>query len=149
MLALVARKLSGRFECGTGFIVTAELAEQITADAAEEMIGLERGFAYQAVHDRQRRFRSLGHADGNGAVEFNDRRTNQSCELRIKRGYAQPVGLLGRPRLRMAGNDRRLQRIEAAGAAEATRARQRLHAPPDLQLVPERAVLVEHQDGLA
>jgi len=30
MLALVARKLSGRFECGTGFIVTAELAEQIT-----------------------------------------------------------------------------------------------------------------------
>ena len=47
----------------------------------------------------------------------------------------------------MASNDFCLQHIKASGPAEFVRDAQRLQSPPDLQLVPEGAVLVAHQDG--
>ena len=49
----------------------------------------------------------------------------------------------------MACGDRGLQRIRAEGAAQLLRARQRLQAAPDQQLVPTAAVLVEQQHGFA
>ena len=48
------------------------------------MIGFERRLVREAVHDDERRFRPLGHADGNRAVEFDDRRAHERRQLRIK-----------------------------------------------------------------
>ena len=48
----------------------------------------------------------------------------------------------------MAGGDRRLERVRAARAAELLGALERRQAATDEQLIPERAVLIEQQDGL-
>ena len=49
----------------------------------------------------------------------------------------------------VAGDDGRLQRVEAAGAAKLARAGERLQPAADLELIPECAVLVEQEDRLA
>ena len=49
----------------------------------------------------------------------------------------------------VAGDNGRLQGIEAARSAKLARPPERLHPPPNLELIPERAVLVEHEDRLA
>ena len=43
----------------------------------QQMIGLQRRLVRQAVHDRERRCRALGHADRDRAVEFDDGRAHQ------------------------------------------------------------------------
>ena len=49
----------------------------------------------------------------------------------------------------MTSDDFGLQRIESICAAELVRTGQRAQAAADLQAVPERAVLVHEQDGIA
>ena len=54
-----------------------------------------------------------------------------------------------RARAGVAGGDRGLQRVGAAGAAERLGALERGEAAADEQLIPARAVLIEQQDRLA
>ena len=49
----------------------------------------------------------------------------------------------------MTGGDGRLQGIKAARAGQFARPTERQHPPPDLQLVPQGAVLVRQKDRLA
>src|SRR5882757_3904665 len=49
----------------------------------------------------------------------------------------------------MAGDDCRLERVKAARSAKLARPPERLQSPPDLELVPKRAVLVEQENRLA
>ena len=61
---------------------------------------------------------------------------------------AQSVSVRG-ARARVAGGDRRLQRVRAQRAAQSLGALERREAAPDEQLIPARAVLIEQQDRLA
>ncbi len=112
------------------------------------MIRFQRGFVHKAVHDHERRFRALGHPDGHRAVEFDDRRTHQRRRFRIESRYARPVGIISRHGVCVAGDDRRLEGVKTAGSAELARSPKRLHSATDLELVPERAVLLAQKDGL-
>src|SRR5438132_13848207 len=76
-------------------------------------------------------------------------RAHDRRQLRIESGDARPVGIARRPRLGVAGDNGRLEGVEAARSAQLARPPERLHPPPDLELVPECAVLVQHEDGLA
>src|SRR5207248_9014586 len=67
----------------------------------------------------------------------------------VERGDARPVGLCRGARPRMAGGDGGLQRIRAARAAELLRAVQGCETALDEQLIPERPILIEKEDGFA
>jgi hypothetical protein len=49
----------------------------------------------------------------------------------------------------MTGDDGGLQGVKAARAVQLPRSRERLHPAPNLELVPERAVLFEQQNRFA
>ena len=85
LLARIARQGRGSFERGTRFLEAAKFMQQITPHAGEQVITLERRLAQKAVHNRERDIRSLGHADGHRAVEFDDRRTHQTGAAAIGR----------------------------------------------------------------
>src|SRR6202011_4708542 len=76
-------------------------------------------------------------------------RACQRRQFRVKSGYARPFGLSSGRRLRVAGDNRRLKGVEAAGSAKLTRSPERLHAAANLELVPERTVLLQQQNRLA
>src|SRR2546430_7678490 len=74
------------------------------------------------------------------------------CELRervVERRDLGPVRFLSRARSRMAGRDRRLQRVWPERAAERLGAFERGEPATDEELVPPPAVLIEKEDGLA
>jgi hypothetical protein len=91
LLARIARQGRGSFERGTRFLEAAKFMQQITPLAGEQVIALERWLAQKAVHNRQRDIRSLGHADGHRAVEFDDRRTHQTGQFGVEPDDARPV----------------------------------------------------------
>ena len=70
-------------------------------------------------------------------------------QLRIQSRDARPVGIAGRHRFGVTGDDGCLQCIEAARSAQLARSSERLHPASDLKLVPQFAVLIQHEDGLA
>jgi hypothetical protein len=127
----------------------AEFVEQVASNAGQQVIGFERGLIRKLVHDRQRHFRALGHPDGDRAVEVDNGRAHHLGQLRIEPGNARPVGIGCRFRLGVAGDNRCLKRIEAGGSAQLFRAPQCQHPPPNLELVPERTVLIQKEDGVA
>src|SRR4030081_556379 len=82
--ALVAREPRCRFERGARLFKAAEFLQQVAADACQEMISLQRRLVRKAVHEDERRCRALGHADRHRAVELDNRRAHEFCELCIK-----------------------------------------------------------------
>ena len=54
-----------------------------------------------------------------------------------------------RARPRVAGRDRRLQRVRPSGAAERLRACERVESAPNEHVVPARAILIEQEHRLA
>ena len=60
-----------------------------------------------------------------------------------------PVRLRRRARSRVTGGDGGLERVRAMRAAELLGTLQRRETTTDEELIPERAVLIEEQDGLS
>src|SRR6476660_4637589 len=149
MFAPVARQRRGQFECSVRLLKAAELMKQVASNALQQVIALKGGLMHQLIDDRQCHFRALCHADGNGAVERNDRRTYGCRELPIKSGDARPLRILWRPCLGMAGENGRLEGVKTASSAELACSPKRQHPPLDLELVPEGAVLVQYEDRSA
>jgi hypothetical protein len=58
------------------------------ASTLQEMVALQCGLPEEAIDDRQCGLGALGHAYGNGAIEVDDRRAHEGCQLRIEFGNA-------------------------------------------------------------
>lgn len=56
------------------------------------MVGLERRFGNEVVDEFEASLRAEGHGDGDGAIEFNDRRGREPGQGFVKGGDAGPVG---------------------------------------------------------
>ncbi len=113
------------------------------------MIIAQRWFVDEAIDEIEPALRPERHADRDRAVELHDRRRRDLGELDVQRGDAHPIGVFGAARACVAGGDRGLQLIRAAGAAELFRAFKRGKATLDEQPVPMRTVLIEQQDRRA
>src|SRR5262245_36876327 len=75
--------------CRGGLVDAFQSAEQIGARRVVQVVLVE----WQVVHQREAVFRSLGHGDGDGAVEVDNRRRGLSVELPVARGDLGPVRL--------------------------------------------------------
>ncbi len=71
-LAGVLRQPGGALEFGAGFVEAAEFAEQVGADAGKQMVILQRGLVGDGVDDGESSGGAFGHADRDGAIEFDD-----------------------------------------------------------------------------
>ncbi len=70
-------------------------------------------------------------------------------QLIVKPDNPRPVGRLGAQGSRVAGGDRRLQRIQSACAAELFGTLESRKAPADQQVIPQRTILIEKENRLA
>ena len=113
------------------------------------MVAAERRLGGEGVDEREAGGGSRGHRDGDGAVQLDDGRRRAPGQDAVQLRDARPVRLLGRPRARVTGRDRALERVRAVGAPERLGPRQRRQPAPDEQRIPARAVLVEQQDRLS
>src|ERR1035437_2095321 len=130
-------QLAGTFERCDGLLVAPESVEKLASRRME----IEVPIKGQPIHDEQTFGWTFHLSDGNGAVEFNDLRTGESCQLTIERSDLTLVGI----RLGVEGGDSRLEDIwssafELDGPAE-------LGASfADLANVPKGPVLVPQQN---
>src|SRR5260221_9333397 len=118
LLAFVAGEACRRLERRAGLLKPPQSLQEIAAHARQQMIGFQRRLVRETLHDRKRHLRAVGHADRYRAIEFDHRRTHQGRKLGVKLCDARPWRLIRCDCLGMTGDDRRLQRVEAAGAAE-------------------------------
>ena len=91
---------------------TAQAPEQIGADGVEHMRVAQR-LTVETVDDRQRRRRSRGLGDRDGAVEGDDRAGRAREQLIVKLQDLRPVGGGGDGRVAVDGVDRRLDLVRA------------------------------------
>ena len=89
------------------------------------------------------------HRDGHSSIQFDDGRWVGGGEELIERGDAGPVGLVGRTGTRVTGGDRRLKRVGTRRHRERLGAGQGCQPAGDQQVIPDRTILVQQQDGLA
>ena len=108
----------------------------------------ERRLEGNRVHELEPGSGARGHSHGHRAIELHDRRRRECCELRVKVHDLRPVRLLGHARPRVAGGDRRFERIHAS-SSELFRPLESKKAAPYEDSIPERAVLIEKADGLS
>ncbi len=90
-----------------------------------------------------------GHRDGHGAIEFHDRRRRHAAEHLVELHDARPVRVARRRRARVAGRNRRLQRVRTTGIAQTFGTVERGQSAADEQPVPPGAILIEQHDRLA
>ena len=114
----VAGQGGGAFELGTGFAVAAKFVEKVGADAGEKMVARERGFGSEGIYECEAGLRAVGHGDGYGAVELNDRRWSEPGELGVEDNDTGPIGFGWRAGAGVAGGDFGLQEIETAAAVD-------------------------------
>ncbi len=82
----------GAGEFGAGFVEAAQFFEEVGADGGQEVVGLERRFGNEIVDEFEASLRAEGHGDGDGAIEFNDRRGREPGQGFVKGGDAGPGG---------------------------------------------------------
>ena len=82
----------GAGEFGTGFVEAAQFFEEVGADGGQEVVGLERRFGNEIVDEFEPGLRAESHGDGDGAIEFDDRRGRELGQGFVDGGDAGPVG---------------------------------------------------------
>ena len=147
-LARVARERGCTFEFVTRLVSSSELVQQIAADAWQQVIVLQRRFSAKAVDRVEARLGSSGHADGDGAVQVDDRRRRHVSQLVVERHDPVPIGRVSFERAGMTGGDRRLQQLRSARNTKTLGARDRRQPALNQQPIPQGAVLIEQQDRL-
>ena len=110
---------------------------------------MQRRLGGQRVDQFEAGLRSERHADGDRTIQLHHRRGHERSERVVERDDALPVGLLVRWRARMRCGDGRLQCIRPERSAEPLGALERGQAPPDEQVVPATAILVEQPHRFA
>src|SRR5438067_13519087 len=90
-LARVPRQRSGALEFRTRFIRSAELREQVAADAWQEVIRLERGLRDKRVGKLETGRRTECHSIRDRAVQHHDRRLCELLESVVERRDMGPV----------------------------------------------------------
>ncbi|HEY5398064.1 MAG TPA: hypothetical protein VIL16_22000 [Trebonia sp.] len=155
-LAVVGGERGRALEFPARRLGPAEAGEQVGPDRREQVVAAQRGVACQGIDDGQglgRAVGAVGHGDGDGAVELDDRGRGERAEGLVERDDAGPVGVGGGARPGVAGGQLGLEDVRAFGSAPLAGARGRLgqggQAVGDQQPVPAAAVLVEQRDRLA
>ena len=72
-LAVVGGERGRALELLAGLVRAAEPGEQVGPDRGEQVVAAQRGVALEGIDDRQGLGRAVGHGDGDGAVELDDR----------------------------------------------------------------------------
>ena len=96
------------------------------------------------IHDEETFGRTFHLSDGNGAVEFDDWRTGESCQLTIERSDLTLVGI----GLGVKGGDRRLENVWSS-AFELDSPAELGASFADLANIPEGSVLVPQQNEVS
>jgi hypothetical protein len=123
--------------------------EEITSDARQQVVPLERARLDELIDQLQCGVRARGHGDRDSSVQLDDRGRGGTCELAVERDHLVPVGVLGTKGTGVAGGDRRLQRVGAAGLPELFGPGESVFAASDVETVPCTAILIQEQDGRA
>src|ERR1051325_9975575 len=105
-LAGVARERGGALELRARLAEAAKLEEQVTPNARQEVVGLERGFRRQRIGDLEPRCRPECHPDRDGAIQLHDGGRCELGEPIVERHDARPVRLFRRAGPRMTPGDR-------------------------------------------
>jgi len=82
----------GEFELSSGFVVAAEFTEEVGADAGEEVVSVEEGVGGESFYEVEGGLGAVGHGDGYGAIELDDRGWGQVSQFGIEGYDAGPVG---------------------------------------------------------
>ena len=90
-LGVGRRQGGGAFVGGRGLAVAAQPPEQIGSGGVEGVVAVQ----VQLVHQRERGGRAVDLADGDGAVEGDDRGRGDREQLVVEGDDLRPVGLLG------------------------------------------------------
>ena len=123
-------------ERNAGLFAAPQLLQQVAAHGRKRRVVAQFRLVYQSVDDGEAGLGTFGTAHGHRAIEFHHRRwrdLHQSC---VQGGDGRPVGLLESQGAGMAGRERRLQHVDAIGAAEPPCPLQGLQPALDLQSVP-------------
>src|SRR6266851_3231342 len=148
-LAPVARERCGPLDLGPRLLEAAELGQQITAHARQQVIAPQRRLRSERVHQLEARRRTGRHRDRDCAVQLDDGRRRDLEQLLVEPRDTGPVGLPGGGRPRVTSGDRGLQRVRAGLAAQLAGTLERGEAAADEQAIPAGAILIEEQHGLA
>jgi hypothetical protein len=108
----------------------------------------ERWLVTERVDDRQTGGGPLRHCDRHRTVQLDDGRRCEPSQRAVQLGDSGPVGVLRCSGARVTGRDRRLKSV-GAEAAQRFRAGERGESPPDEELIPTGAVLIQQEHRLA
>jgi hypothetical protein len=145
LLPHVLRQGRRTFELGASLGEPTELLQQVRARAGEQMVASERRLIGQRIEDGQPGLWALGHRDGHGAIEPDDRGRCDGIELAVQRCDPCPVRLARGSCPRVAGRYRSLERVSRALVCEAFGSRKLRQPVLDEVSVPTRTVLI-HQE---
>ena len=109
----IAREQRRPLELLPRLVEPPQLHQEIGSHRGQQVIGLERGFLHERIHQLQPGGRTEGHGHGHGAVQFHHRRRLDLGQCVIERHDAFPVGLRGGAGAGMAGGDLRLQHVRS------------------------------------
>src|SRR2546423_3707296 len=121
-LGEVVGERCGTLELQAGLGGPAELSEEIPAHGREKVVRAERLLRGEFVDQIQGGRGAIGHPDGDGAVQLDDRRWHELSHRVVKRHDARPIGLRRGRGSRVARGDRGLQRIRPHRAPQILRA---------------------------
>src|SRR5690242_13265226 len=112
-LRLIARPLGCDAELVPRLAEATQPLQEGRAHRGELGVSHELALLLELVRECESALRPLRHAHGDGAVEGDDGRRQQVLQHGVERGDPAPVGALDAGRTRVAGGDRRLQRVRA------------------------------------
>ena len=147
--ARVSRERCGALEFCTRLFEAAEFFEEIAAHAWQQVVALERRLGGQCINEFQTRCRTERHSHCHRAIQLDDRRWRELRERHRRARRCAPSPFPRSARAGVAGGDRGLQRVGAERAAELLGAFERGETTTNQKLIPERAILIEQQDGLS
>src|SRR4029453_15216580 len=142
-LASVSRERCSALELRPRFVDAPELCEEVGAHGGQEVVTRERPLRRQRVDELETRRRTERHRERDCAVQLHDWRRGELGKRVVERRDARPVRLFRRPRSRVTGGDRRLERVRAERAAEPLGTLERRETTTDEEGIPAGAVLIE------
>src|SRR5262245_57848487 len=112
------------------------------------MVSLKGRLCGQCLDEIEASLRTEGHRDRHCTVELHDGGWRELGQLRVEPRDVRPVRFRRGQRAGVTGGDRRLKRVRATRPAELFSTLECGETTTDEELIPERAVLIEEQDGL-
>src|SRR5437667_362928 len=142
----VARQRCAALELRLRLGEAPELEKKVSANAGQEVVGLERRFRNERVDELEPRRRTEGHGVRDRAIQLYDWRGRKPGERVIERSDSPPVRFCGRTRTRMARGDGRLNGVVAKRAAKPLGTLEGGQTSVNEELIPSCAVLIQQQD---